>query len=380
MAAEAAVMNAVADAVPVPRIIDRRELGGDTAVLLERLPGLTAADLALREPSRARDAGLTCGQVHARLAMVAAPAGLRTVPGAPVPAGRGSPATEPQPRVLHLDLHPFNILLGADGALAGVLDWANAAAGDPVYDRARTWAILTLDPAARARQAHPGWRLLSEGWMAANELGDVPAGARAWACEFMLSDLTRRYAPADLAHVSQALNQSRAALAMSPASGGRPGRLRLSLGHERERLTVRVAEERHPFLDARVMTVNHVRRTLEFDPACLQFPVSLVNAGHPEIQDGASRYHPVAWVMSATWRETWPSGPSVTFVMVALPGAAIAAFRVLGPAGSRAVRLLSAGTPGQSRRAARSGSPSLAIALATWYLTASTLMPPRLAI
>jgi len=41
--------------------------------------------------------------------------------------------------VVHLDLHLFNILTGTRGEVTGVLDWANAAAGDPDLDRARTW-------------------------------------------------------------------------------------------------------------------------------------------------------------------------------------------------------------------------------------------------
>jgi aminoglycoside phosphotransferase (APT) family kinase protein len=138
---------------------------------------LTAADLGRREPARARDAGLICGQVHARLPGVSAPAELRAVPGAPASAARQPGGRAPP--VLHLDLHPFNVLLGGDGALAGVLDWANAAAGHPVFDRARTWAILTLDPTARARRADPGWRLLCEGWVAAGGPRRRPgAGAR----------------------------------------------------------------------------------------------------------------------------------------------------------------------------------------------------------
>jgi len=41
--------------------------------------------------------------------------------------------------VVHLDLHLFNILTGTRGEVTGVLDWANAAAGDPDLDRAGTW-------------------------------------------------------------------------------------------------------------------------------------------------------------------------------------------------------------------------------------------------
>lgn len=39
-----------------------------------------------------------------------------------------------------------------------------AAVGDPVVDRARTWTILTLDPATRAGGAKPAWQAPLEGW------------------------------------------------------------------------------------------------------------------------------------------------------------------------------------------------------------------------
>jgi aminoglycoside phosphotransferase (APT) family kinase protein len=84
------------------------------------------------------------------------------------------------------------LLTSADGEVTGILDWANAAAGDPDLDRARTWAILTLDPAARARRGEPGWAALLDGWAESAALHDVPAAHRAWACAFMLRDLARR--------------------------------------------------------------------------------------------------------------------------------------------------------------------------------------------
>lgn len=119
------------------------------------------------------------------------------------PAGRS--------RVLHLDLHPFNVLVGDGGQVTGVLDWANAAAGDPDLDRARTWSILALDPAARARRDEPGWAALGQGWAESARLHDVPAACRAWACAFMLDDLSRRYPAGELGHVAAALQQARAA-------------------------------------------------------------------------------------------------------------------------------------------------------------------------
>jgi aminoglycoside phosphotransferase (APT) family kinase protein len=133
-----------------------------------------------------------------------APCCWKCCPGHRVPAaGRA--------RLLHLDLHPFSILAGAVGEVTGVLDWANAAAGDPDLDRARTWTILALDPAARARAGEPGWDGLCEGWAESGRLHELPAGSRAWACAFMLSDLAPRYPAGQLQPIADALEQARAA-------------------------------------------------------------------------------------------------------------------------------------------------------------------------
>jgi Ser/Thr protein kinase RdoA (MazF antagonist) len=200
MEIEAAAAAAAAAVVPVPKILDRADFGGMTAVLLERLPGHDAGSLASRSPALARAVGRACGAVAARLATLPAPARLPPVRAA------GSCAQQ----LVHLDLHPFNILVSDGAEITGVLDWANARVGDPVADRARSWAILNLDPAARARRALPGWRALTQGWTESGALDAVPAAARAWACRFMLTDLAGRYPAADLAHVRRALRQAEA--------------------------------------------------------------------------------------------------------------------------------------------------------------------------
>lgn len=71
-----------------------------------------------------------------------------------------------------------------------------AAVGDPVVDRARTWTILTLDPATRAGGAKPAWQAPLEGWPQPRACTTSPAAIRAWACQFMIADLARRYSAA----------------------------------------------------------------------------------------------------------------------------------------------------------------------------------------
>jgi hypothetical protein len=196
VASEVLAASAAADRLPVPRVLDRLELDGVSAALLERVPGRPAGELAIDNPSRAAAAGRACGALHDALADVAGPSGLRDAPGAP----------SGERRLLHLDLHPFNVVVDDDGEPTGVIDWANAAAGDPELDRARTWSLLTLDPSARALVDNQGWVALTERWLEAGRLHELSDSARMWACEFMLADLAGRHADAQLAHIRRAVS------------------------------------------------------------------------------------------------------------------------------------------------------------------------------
>lgn len=201
--AEIAAADAAAGVLPVPRVLGRAELGDESAVLLEKLPGRPAAEVARQRPALARAAGRACGAVHALLEEVSPPARLTPVTGAPAGTDGDGRAC-----LLHLDLHPFNVLVSEEAELTGVLDWANAAAGPVPLDRARSWAILTLDPAARALRHQAGWQALAEGWAEVAGLHDIPGALRAWACRFMLTDLAHRYPPGELRHVGEALIQA----------------------------------------------------------------------------------------------------------------------------------------------------------------------------
>ena len=213
MKVEMAAWAAAASVVPTPVVIELAELGtmsaalgAMSAALVSRIPGTAAGDLAMISPERARKRGRACGRIHSLLSQVGAP---KIVPPVPVPANW--PGATPQPggdRLLHLDLHPFNVLVDETDSVSGVVDWANAAAGDPDLDRARSASILALDPRAMERGVDPKWAALTRGWTESADLDDVPHVAMAWACHFMLDDLSSRYDRDQLAGVFQALKDA----------------------------------------------------------------------------------------------------------------------------------------------------------------------------
>lgn len=99
----------------------------ETEMLLERIHGPTMAeDLALR-PWRLWRHASTLASLHRRLHAIPAPHDLE----APLGEGRS---------LLHLDLHPQNVMLGAGGPL--VIDWANARRGPGEADVAMTWLVV----------------------------------------------------------------------------------------------------------------------------------------------------------------------------------------------------------------------------------------------
>src|SRR5271169_6725298 len=105
---EADIMIYLATAgYPVPTVYD---VDGPDLVM-ERLDGPEMlADLA-RKPWRARKYGRILAALHDRLHEIEAPPGLRAALG-------------PGRAVLHLDLHPANVMLTSRGPV--VIDWSNA--------------------------------------------------------------------------------------------------------------------------------------------------------------------------------------------------------------------------------------------------------------
>jgi aminoglycoside phosphotransferase (APT) family kinase protein len=122
--AEADLMVYLADAgFPVPVVYDAS--GPD--IVMERLDGRDMlADFGKR-PWLARQHGRLLAGLHNRLHQIKAPGWLR-------------PSFEPGDRVLHLDLHPANVMLTSRGPV--VIDWTNAAAGPAAADVAMAYVIV----------------------------------------------------------------------------------------------------------------------------------------------------------------------------------------------------------------------------------------------
>jgi aminoglycoside phosphotransferase (APT) family kinase protein len=66
-------------------------------------------------------------------------------------------------RLVHLDIHPLNVLYGPNGPV--LIDWTNASRGQPETDLAHTWLIIasadTSDLGVFARVAGPVKGLLA---------------------------------------------------------------------------------------------------------------------------------------------------------------------------------------------------------------------------
>ena len=194
---EAAAASASA-VVPVPSVLARvdRELG--SALLMTRMPGSPAWQPNEYDLVRAHRRGLACGRVQLSLSTIVAPPQVASASN--INADPGLMNT-----LLHLDLHPLNILLDQDDQVTAVLDWANASAGPAEYDRARTATILRFDPSTQQLRHDSSWRAFVAGWTEGAHLDEVSARSIAWACRYMLNDLTGRHPAESLQPVAEAL-------------------------------------------------------------------------------------------------------------------------------------------------------------------------------
>jgi aminoglycoside phosphotransferase (APT) family kinase protein len=223
---EVAVMQSAAErGLPVPRVHGTTVWQEHPALLLSWCPGRPLLDEVRARPWQVWALGVAMGRLQARLHAAPAPAALAQVLPAWIPrAGEAELALQTRLQLLarrpaallHLDYHPLNVM-SADRTLTGVLDWANAAVGDPRADLARTVTLLRLPPAPPGAPAVLVFglrRVLEAGWrrgyqQVAGPFGDM-AAFYAWAGAMMERDLRPKLGkpgvwlqPRDLARIQR---------------------------------------------------------------------------------------------------------------------------------------------------------------------------------
>jgi aminoglycoside phosphotransferase (APT) family kinase protein len=103
---------------PVPAVDEVSDDG--TAIVMERIDGPSMVDALGRKPWTVPAQAAVLADLHRRLHEIDPPDFL-----GPAPVGSGD-------RLLHLDLHPLNVMISSTGPV--VIDWPNAVIGDPMVD------------------------------------------------------------------------------------------------------------------------------------------------------------------------------------------------------------------------------------------------------
>ena len=128
--------------VPVPDVHRARP----REIVMEKVEGPTMSRALDAAPWKARRFARMLARLQALLATVPAPDWL-LAPG--FSAGPGGD------RVLHLGLHPGNVILSPTGPV--IIDWTDAAGGPPGFDAAMTYVELSTHPAAERADQVVGW-------------------------------------------------------------------------------------------------------------------------------------------------------------------------------------------------------------------------------
>jgi phosphotransferase family enzyme len=128
---------------PVPAVDKVSEDGTD--LVMERVEGPSMVGIIARQPWTVRRQGRSLAGLHHRLHEIRAPEWLSDAP-----CGSGD-------RLVHLDLHPLNVIVSRKGPV--VIDWSGASRGDGDVDAALAWILMACGgiPFGKIRAALLGW-------------------------------------------------------------------------------------------------------------------------------------------------------------------------------------------------------------------------------
>lgn len=123
---EARIMSYVRDqGLAVPEIHEVRANG--TEIVMERIDGPTMLGVISKRPWSLRRHAKVLADLHRRLHAIETPDWLPRL-------------DDGGDRIVHLDLHPLNVLYGPGGPV--LIDWTNASRGCAETDIAQSWLIL----------------------------------------------------------------------------------------------------------------------------------------------------------------------------------------------------------------------------------------------
>lgn len=141
--------------LPIPRYAGMRQIGERHGLLYEKIEGILLGQFLLNAPNRPEADARIIASLQARIHGQQAPAGLPSLKqrlkerilrqkSLPVPVRQQLldhlQALPEGDSLCHGDLHPFNIILHANGPVA--IDWHDASSGNPMADVARTTLLL----------------------------------------------------------------------------------------------------------------------------------------------------------------------------------------------------------------------------------------------
>ncbi len=127
MLGEARVMEYLhSQGFPVPEVEEVSDDG--LSMVMERIEGADMVAMMSKRPWAIPRVGRVLADLHRRLHELAAPDWLHDAP-----VGHGD-------RILHLDLHPLNVMMSPRGPI--VIDWTGVCRGDPAVDVALAWVLM----------------------------------------------------------------------------------------------------------------------------------------------------------------------------------------------------------------------------------------------
>lgn len=128
MEREARTMEFVhAHGFPSPRVDELSDAG--TELVMERITGVNMVEALNNAPWKAKRFGRILAELHKELHELPGPEWLTLTT---LRAGT---------QLLHMDLHPLNVMMSDRGPI--VIDWGNAVRGDPRTDVAVTWTLMS---------------------------------------------------------------------------------------------------------------------------------------------------------------------------------------------------------------------------------------------